>query len=600
MTLKRLFTLISYPILGLLAFGAFLDAISNTFSVITPTLTYIISGFILIALIFDRWILKKINIPWDKGEGQKSFIRKLGIKTKLALLGVLGLVWLPLFVDQSNSKGEQKEVSSTKVFKQDSTYNILLLPFGKDGICLEENNQYHKQVHKRILAIKKQQNLNIEVFREDSLNCDWVDADVVRNYGKEKDANLVIYGNYEERCDDTTLLNVRYVLVDSINFNPDIFIEGEAEYTLHDKVSLSELRRGNLTGKPEDVLYWALALQEFSQKDFRTSISYLKLIKEREERPDYYIVYQLLGSSYFYLDQHKKAIEYYTLALQLNPRNAGIYTSRGSSQMHLKEYEKAIEDLSMAIKLFPNLIDAYLNRGVAYQSVKQSDKAIGDFSKVIEMDPSNGFAYSKRGSELMKLNYLLEALRDFEKTLQLRPKNLNAYMGSGMIYKKMKRHKDAIKRYDKAIELYPQNKQLFLNRGICYTESKNIPAARTDFETVLSLDPRNASAFEYLGDLLSMEGKQIDALSFYDKSIEINPLRVTPYHKRGSVHFALGNYEQALVDLNMAITYDPEFTVAYYNRAMVYLQLGDSAKAEADFQVAGAVNKELGSPITSD
>ena len=95
------------------------------------------------------------------------------------------------------------------------------MPFGPDGNCEKESNQYHWQVHKRLIELNKKDSLKIEIVRQDTIMCDIIDPEAVREYGENQGADLVIYGNYQEKCEwDTTLLNVRYAVIKEDGYTP--------------------------------------------------------------------------------------------------------------------------------------------------------------------------------------------------------------------------------------------------------------------------------------------------------------------------------------------------------------------------------------------
>jgi len=68
-------------------------------------------------------------------------------------------------------------------------------------------------------------------------------------------------------------------------------------------------------------------------------------------------------------DKYKKAIEYYTKAIELNPKYADAYFERGFNKLQLKKYNEAIVDYTKAIELYPN-DRFYLSRGCANYELK--------------------------------------------------------------------------------------------------------------------------------------------------------------------------------------------------------------------------------------
>jgi serine/threonine protein kinase len=87
-----------------------------------------------------------------------------------------------------------------------------------------------------------------------------------------------------------------------------------------------------------------------------------------------------------------KAIETYTLAIELNPNDYAIYNNRGAAYHATGEYQKAINDYTKAVELNPYHFSAYNNRGAAYEDIGNIEQAVADYRKAIELDPENKLA----------------------------------------------------------------------------------------------------------------------------------------------------------------------------------------------------------------
>ena len=68
--------------------------------------------------------------------------------------------------------------------------------------------------------------------------------------------------------------------------------------------------------------------------------------------------------------------------------------------MHVarNEYSKAIDDYTIALNLDPNLAEAYYNRGIVRITTKNTDKAISDLSKAGELGLYDAYSIIKRVS----------------------------------------------------------------------------------------------------------------------------------------------------------------------------------------------------------
>ncbi|MDI6716306.1 MAG: PIN domain-containing protein [Actinomycetota bacterium] len=108
-----------------------------------------------------------------------------------------------------------------------------------------------------------------------------------------------------------------------------------------------------------------------------------------------------LGNVYFDMgrmsedpDNHRKAIEYYKRALEIDPNNLSVRTDMAVEYFNLNMYSEAISELESVIRKNPNFYQAYYNLGmIYYNGLRNLPKAREYFIKCIEKAPQgSGFA----------------------------------------------------------------------------------------------------------------------------------------------------------------------------------------------------------------
>ena len=94
-------------------------------------------------------------------------------------------------------------------------------------------------------------------------------------------------------------------------------------------------------------------------------------------------LYRSSAEDYFYLGvgasqraEHKKAIKYYSKAIELNPQYAEAYNNRGIAKNHLDDHLSALADYDKAIEFNPRSAEAYNNRGNAKRALNDYRGAI--------------------------------------------------------------------------------------------------------------------------------------------------------------------------------------------------------------------------------
>lgn len=160
-------------------------------------------------------------------------------------------------------------------------------------------------------------------------------------------------------------------------------------------------------------------------------------------------------------DSTSLKIEYYSKAIEVDPKYTNAYNNRGAAYVDLGEYRKAIDDFTKTIKLDPKHASAYDNRGIAYREWGQFQKALDCFNKAIELFPRNEEFYYGRGVVYFELGQYQKARDDFRKTLEFKQYGLwdaLAYEKLGEIQK--------VNRGNIKVISTPSSAKVFLNAGI--------------------------------------------------------------------------------------------------------------------------------------
>ena len=95
--------------------------------------------------------------------------------------------------------------------------------------------------------------------------------------------------------------------------------------------------------------------------------------------------YMMLGDKEYSDGNFEKAIEFYTKAISINPKNAKIYNSRGVAYYELKDYASAVNDYTKALSIQPNNLGTIINRGVSYSLMKDYVSASQDAKKACKL-----------------------------------------------------------------------------------------------------------------------------------------------------------------------------------------------------------------------
>ncbi len=204
-----------------------------------------------------------------------------------------------------------------------------------------------------------------------------------------------------------------------------------------------------------------------------------KNIQENDQNSLYYYN---LAYKFSIKEMYDEAIEYYTKAINLNPKFDSAYINRGVSYFlkGIKNndnnfFQKAIEDYTLAIDINPKIIEAYVDRAIVYDNLKLYNEAILDYSKAIEINPDfSSEIYYYRGNIYNIIGSYEESINDCSYAIKLNNKNLSAYECRGNNYLILREYNKSINDYDMCIKLNSYNYIFFLRLFALFKQNKTI------------------------------------------------------------------------------------------------------------------------------
>ena len=204
-----------------------------------------------------------------------------------------------------------------------------------------------------------------------------------------------------------------------------------------------------------------------------------------------------IGDYYKEHDDLKKALDFYSKALNISSSYIEVYCNRGDVYNKLKLWDKALIDFDKALSMDAKYEKVYYNRGNTYVGLKQYDKALEDYSKAIRFNPKLSEAYCNRGNVYGELKQYQKAIEDYDKAINLNPNYIAAYSNRGSFYGMLGQSDKAIADYSRVITLSPNNPEPYFNRGFAYGNLGQWDNAVADFSKVIEIDPNNKEAYRF-------------------------------------------------------------------------------------------------------
>ncbi|MEI3649055.1 MAG: tetratricopeptide repeat protein [Dolichospermum lemmermannii FEM_B0920] len=318
---------------------------------------------------------------------------------------------------------------------------------------------------------------------------------------------------------------------------------------------------------PKDAIYYSLRGGLYSKlKDYKQAISDLTETIRRDPKNAPYTVG---GFRYSEFKDNKNILIAYTTIMSTT------YADRGGTYYDLKEYKLAINDYTQAIQLNPKNAEYYAIRGGIYSVLKEYKQAIDDYTQAIKIDHKKAIYYDFRGLAYLQLKDYKQAIADYTQAIQLDPKNATYYGGRGFAYFQLKDYKQAIDDYTQAIKIDPENGIYYGSRGDAYFQLKDYKQAIDDYTQAIKFKPDLTLAYSAMGNAYLQLKDYKQAINDYTQAIKLDPKNADYYYSRGFANYKFKDYQQAISDWNQAIKIKPEFPEAYTNLGIVSYEIGE-------------------------
>jgi Tfp pilus assembly protein PilF len=207
--------------------------------------------------------------------------------------------------------------------------------------------------------------------------------------------------------------------------------------------------------------------------------------------PDSWLINFNLATSYDAIEQLDAAIEYYNRVLKIGTPSknalAGVYNDLGIVYAKLKEYNKAYEYFTLAIENEPKNHVAYYNLGKLFLELNQPENARVFFLKSLEIFPY--YTQAREGLELARIAWINKKIAEFETQIKKEPRNAELYFELGSAYLEIKQWQKGIENLEKAVSIKPDFIKAHLNLGNAYVETGRVKEGIEHYNIIIKLGP---------------------------------------------------------------------------------------------------------------
>jgi tetratricopeptide (TPR) repeat protein len=236
--------------------------------------------------------------------------------------------------------------------------------------------------------------------------------------------------------------------------------------------------------------------------------------------------YKEKGNEEFKKGNYEKAIEFYTYATEMDPKNHVYYTNRSLCYASMKKWEKSLRDAEKSVSLKSDWEKGHYRKGCALRELGRYQEALSSFEKCSDINPKaqeykQSFEETKRlmykgmseseilkleGNDFFKRGKIQEAIDRYsaalakcvgndEKTLSVKA---DIYANRAACYVQLYEPKKVKDDCDQALAISPKHPKALLRRGLALESLEKYEAAVKDFEAALQIVPNDSMAVQAL------------------------------------------------------------------------------------------------------
>jgi len=276
-----------------------------------------------------------------------------------------------------------------------------------------------------------------------------------------------------------------------------------------------------------------------------------------------------LGNAYLVMEQFAAAAACYRQVLAIEPGSQLARFGLGMAHIGQKDFAAAAIELEKVVKVDANNVDAHSNFGTALSELGRHNEAVPYFKHALALKPTNAGIYFKYGMALKSHGDLLAACRYFARAAVLDPTLIDAPYQAGIILLALDRLDDAARAFEETLKLRPDMAPALYELGQVLNRLQMFEKAAHCFERGLTLDPQSPLLYQAMARTRHLQGRCVEARALITRALIYKADKADCHTMLGLVHQTEGNFEAAVADYQQAIAANPAHGQAHLCLAMI-------------------------------
>ena len=214
-----------------------------------------------------------------------------------------------------------------------------------------------------------------------------------------------------------------------------------------------------------------------------------------------------------------KATDELLASFMARPDDSASYHNLGNFRLERHEYDAAIEAFTTAIRLQPRDISPLVNVSLAYNLTGQNPKAEASLRRALRLDPTNAAIHLNLGMLLAEMERPVEAEAAFRAAFKYDARSAPAAFNLGVLLAN-DRPEEALAWCRRAAELRPRESKYLYTLAFYQDRQGDAPEAARTLEKLIEQTPPAAEAYALLGRIYQQLRQPDKAVSVYRRAVQ--------------------------------------------------------------------------------
>ncbi|MEL6109323.1 MAG: tetratricopeptide repeat protein, partial [Planctomycetota bacterium] len=284
----------------------------------------------------------------------------------------------------------------------------------------------------------------------------------------------------------------------------------------------------------------------------------------------------------------KKAIEWYSAAIELEPCCGLLYGRRATMHQVMGNRQPALSDWNRSIELAPEESWFFVHRAEIFADLDAWPQAQADLDVACRLAPREPEFLLRRAIAKSTQEQPLAAIDDLDAVLVLDPNSGHAHGQLGLMYQNDEAVDASLaeQHLSRAVELMPDSIDPLIHRSLFFASINKLELAMEDCDQILRMQPESEVGHGLRGRVQQLMGDYDEAIKTCSHAIELGCRLPLVYLARAAAYASTEQLGLARLDCDEALELDPENPAACHLRGMLSVQEGELETAMEAFEKA--------------